>query len=616
MQARKTTFLGAQFRYLFRSFPSRTKLWHRFYFFYEIFRLLARYLALRLALHQHGPKISDKGKTCVVVLLSHNRPQNLAILVQGALQNNFVRKVIVSNSNPKFRMGDWIKIADPRLVLIDETQRTLPGHRFVLAAAEVGEYFLSVDDDIFFTPRQWAGFFECLLQDEEVPHGISGQLYRPGTLFSNGTVFHHRENIEVEVDVLIGAYAFTRVQLERVFRLADALRLGSLSDVGNGEDILLSFAGSRAPCIHNLGNPLLCASTSLRGVALSNTRENFWDERVKLFVNVRDARAAVTLPPERVLDTGTINVPGPTSGKFAPHSGIPLTGDQGIVPGNANRRTPEVFVSIQRRFTNALTRLIPEPIKPCLRRIRHILYTHIYVGGRCYCPVCGNFVRKFKRLSYGDTRCFLCTSDERHRLVYEFLRQKTTAFDGKSTQMLHVAPEDQFVPTFSKLVGCGYVTADLINPRAMVRLDLTDIHYENASFDVIYCSHVLEHIPDDRKAMRELRRVLKPDGYAIIMVPCFATVTFEDPSIVDPKDRLRLFGQEDHVRVYGPDFVDRLKDAGFDVSVISAADFLSAQDIVMMNLTIHSGDIFLCKPDLRQGGGSSELSYRPASKAL
>jgi hypothetical protein len=228
-----------------------------------------------------------------VVLLSHNRPQNLEILVRGALQNGFVRKVIVSSSNPKFRMNDWIQIQDPRLVLVDETQKTLPGHRFVLAAAEPSEYFLSVDDDIFFTPKQWARFFECLLQDEEVPHGISGQLYRPGIDFSNGTAFHHRENTEEEVDVLIGAYAFTRVQLDNVFRLADSLHLGCLSGVGNGEDILLSFGGTRAPRIHDLGCPLLCASTSLRGVALWKTWENFWDQRVKLFEDARDARRAI-----------------------------------------------------------------------------------------------------------------------------------------------------------------------------------------------------------------------------------------------------------------------------------------------------------------------------------
>jgi hypothetical protein len=220
----------------------------------------------------------------------------MELLVRGALQNRFVTKLIVSNSNSKFRIAEWIKARDARLQLIDETQNTLPGRRFVIAAAEPGDYFITVDDDIFFTPKQWAEFFECLLKDEEVPHGISGQVYRPDILFSNGTPFHHRENTEAEVDVLIGAYAFSRVHLERVFRLADMIGLGSLCGVGNGEDILLSFAGARASRIHKLGQPLLCASTSLKGVALWKTLENFWDERVKLFEKIQAVRLAMDAP--------------------------------------------------------------------------------------------------------------------------------------------------------------------------------------------------------------------------------------------------------------------------------------------------------------------------------
>src|SRR5258706_1890487 len=168
----KPTFLGGQFQYLFQSFPRRTRLWHRLYFFYEIVRLLGKYAGLQFALRRPGPAITAGDQSCVAVLLSHNRPQNLEILVRGALQNRFIRKVIVSNSNPKFRIADWIATRDPRLVLIDETQKTLPGHRFVLAEKESGEYFLSVDDDIFLTPAQWAALFERLMRNEEVPHGI------------------------------------------------------------------------------------------------------------------------------------------------------------------------------------------------------------------------------------------------------------------------------------------------------------------------------------------------------------------------------------------------------------------------------------------------------------
>ena len=296
MGARPTTFLGSQFRYLFKSFPQRKKLWHRAYFFYEIFRLLGNYAGLRLALSRPGPAPECGGKSCVVVLLSHNRPQNMEVLVRGALQNSWVGKVIVSNSNPQYRLADWVPVRDPRLVLLERDQKPPAGRRFVLAAAEPGDYFLSVDDDIFFTPAQWTKFFESLVQDPEAPHGISGQLYRPGVQFLNGTAFHHRENIETEVDVLIGAYAFTRRHLERLVQLAEALHLGGLSQVANGEDILLSFSGTRPARIHDFGHPFLCASTSLKGVALWNTRENFWEERVKLFEEVQAARRAMDRP--------------------------------------------------------------------------------------------------------------------------------------------------------------------------------------------------------------------------------------------------------------------------------------------------------------------------------
>ena len=130
-------------------------------------------------------------------------------------------------------------------------------------------------------------------------------------------------------------------------------------------------------------------------------------------------------------------------------------------------------------------------------------------------------MRRFKQLPYGDTRCFLCGSDERHRLVYSFFKRRTGLFDGKRKHVLHVAPEVQFVPIFQKFLGSGYVTGDLLSRHVMVQLDITDIQFPNASFDVIYCSHVLEHVPEDRKAMREFHRVLKTGGYAVIMVPVY-----------------------------------------------------------------------------------------------
>lgn len=284
------SFLSSQFKYLFQTWPGRRSLWHRCHFPVELWRILAGYAKLRYALSRNAPSMNTGGKTCAVILLSHNRPQNLEILVRGALHNAFVTKVVVSNSNRKVCIGDWVSVKDKRLRLIDETESTQPGHRFVLADREPGDYFLSVDDDIFLTPRQWGRLFECLLQNESVPHGITGQQYRPGAISSNGSPFHHVAEAEAEVDVLIGAYAFTRSHLGRLFTLAEKLGMGPVSNLHNGEDILLSFAGAGLPCIHNFGRIFCCASSGLPGVAIWQSQQNFWAERVELFEKLRNAK--------------------------------------------------------------------------------------------------------------------------------------------------------------------------------------------------------------------------------------------------------------------------------------------------------------------------------------
>lgn len=179
-------------------------------------------------------------------------------------------------------------------------------------------------------------------------------------------------------------------------------------------------------------------------------------------------------------------------------------------------------------------------------------------------------------------------------MVWRFLEEKTDFFESSNKRMLHIAPEKCFEPRFRKQIGSGYLTADLMQP-ADVKMDITDIQYPDDTFDIVYCSHVLEHVPDDRKAMREFFRVLKPSGWAILMVPISAEKTVEDPSITDPQERLRLFGQNDHVRRYGPDFVDRLKEAGFNVKSIGPEDFLSAEEIERIAAwRKYTGEIYYC----------------------
>jgi ubiquinone/menaquinone biosynthesis C-methylase UbiE len=140
----------------------------------------------------------------------------------------------------------------------------------------------------------------------------------------------------------------------------------------------------------------------------------------------------------------------------------------------------------------------------------------------------------------------------------------------------------------------NYISADLLSPRAMIKMDITDIQFSDDYFDAIYCSHVFEHVPDDRKAMREFYRVLNPDGWAILLVPISGEKTVEDASVSDPSERLRLFGQEDHIRMYGRDYIDRLHEAGFTVKIEKVSELFSTYEIERMGLTTGCGDIYFC----------------------
>ncbi len=155
-----------------------------------------------------------------------------------------------------------------------------------------------------------------------------------------------------------------------------------------------------------------------------------------------------------------------------------------------------------------------------------------------------------------------------------------------------MAPELIFAIHFCKIPNLKYITTDLLQRHITVRSDLTAAPHPDDTFDIMYCSHVLEHIPDDRRAMYELWRVLKPGGWALIDVPITSDTTVEDPSVSDPAERERLFGQHDHVRRYGPDVVERLQDAGFQVQKIHSTDLGNETDIVRLGIKIRS--FFIC----------------------
>jgi SAM-dependent methyltransferase len=241
-------------------------------------------------------------------------------------------------------------------------------------------------------------------------------------------------------------------------------------------------------------------------------------------------------------------------------------------------------------MTGFNARLVMRHGKRALNRVR-------YFGQARYCPVCDNGARRF--LPHGvvkrpEARCPMCGALERHRLMWLFFQRRTNLLDGTPKRMLHVAPEVGFQTKLTRAAGLDYLSADLLDPDVMVKMDITDIQYPDASFDVIYCSHVLEHVPDDRKAIREFHRVLRPTGWAVIQVPITAEETFEDPTITDPAERERLFGQHDHVRRYGPDYLDRLREAGFRVELVPVPDVATQAEVAQMGLPV-AEEIFLCR---------------------
>ncbi len=240
---------------------------------------------------------------------------------------------------------------------------------------------------------------------------------------------------------------------------------------------------------------------------------------------------------------------------------------------------------------------LPETVKAPLRRVRQFVAAIPYRGTGRWCPVCERTSRRFR--AYGivprpDALCMHCGALERHRLAWLYLQRRTDLFDGRPKKMLHVAPEAAFQRRLRKALGDGYLTADLSEGRAMVAMDVENIRMADGSFDVIFCSHVLEHVNDDRRAMGELFRVLRPGGWAILLVPVTVEATVEDPTITDPAERLRRFGQHDHVRRYGPDYVDRLRDAGFAVAITGVADLATPGEAERMGLTPATGEVYFC----------------------
>lgn len=228
---------------------------------------------------------------------------------------------------------------------------------------------------------------------------------------------------------------------------------------------------------------------------------------------------------------------------------------------------------------------IPRPLLIRLSYIVRPILAFFLKGNTFTDPIDGKSFRSFLPYGYGMQRNNVLSpstlSLERHRLLWLYLTNETNFFSSK-LKVLHFAPEQAFYKRFRKLSNLNYVTTDLNSPLADVKADICNLPFEDDEFDIILCNHVLEHIPDDTKAMQELYRVMKPNGWGIFQIPqdLNREKTFEDHTIINRHERAKIFGQYDHVRVYGRDYFDKLRTIGFKVDEVDYTSKLSEEDIL------------------------------------
>ncbi|MEE9350175.1 MAG: methyltransferase domain-containing protein [Flavobacteriaceae bacterium] len=225
---------------------------------------------------------------------------------------------------------------------------------------------------------------------------------------------------------------------------------------------------------------------------------------------------------------------------------------------------------------------IPRPYLIKISYLAKPFLSLLYKGSKFMDPIDGKSFRKFLPYGYGIQRENALSpstlSLERHRLLWLYLQDETTFFTAPK-KVLHMAPEQCFIKRFKKLKNLDYTTADLYSPIVDVKADILNLPFDDNSFDVVLCNHVLEHIVDDNKAMKELYRVLKPNGMGVFQVPQDLNLdkTYEDFSITTPEERTKNFGQYDHVRIYGKDYFDRLRAVGFKVEEVDYSKKISTK---------------------------------------
>lgn len=227
---------------------------------------------------------------------------------------------------------------------------------------------------------------------------------------------------------------------------------------------------------------------------------------------------------------------------------------------------------------------LPRPLLIRLSYPFKLIAPLLYKGNTVECPVCEKSFSKF--LSYGSDVAHrenvLCPYDltlERHRLMWLYLKEQSNFFSANNLDVLHIAPEQCFHKKFKNQKNLNYLTGDLVSPIADMHFDLHEIPLEDNRFDVVFCNHVLEHVDDAHQCMSELYRVMKPGGWGIMQVPLDYTrdTTYEDASITSPEEREKHFWQKDHVRLFGNDYPEWLKKAGFEVETFDVNQKYSSE---------------------------------------
>lgn len=248
-----------------------------------------------------------------------------------------------------------------------------------------------------------------------------------------------------------------------------------------------------------------------------------------------------------------------------------------------------------------LLRTIPRPILIKLSLLFSKIAPLLYYGNQYEDPISGKTYRKFLPYGYGgrakrdNVLCPGSLSLERHRLLWLYLKEKTDFFTGNH-KMLHIAPEQCFYKLFKAQKNLDYTTGDYNSPIADIHFDLHAAPFENNTFDVIFCNHVLEHVDDANQCMRELFRIMKPGGWGIFQVPLDTgrETTLEDPNIISEDDREKYYWQKDHVRLFGLDYKDKLAAAGFQVKVDDFINTISPE--LQERYRLPKGEmIYLCR---------------------